>query len=25
LQNNVSHIGELPEIPSHIKEIIDNL
>ncbi|MGI0007832.1 MAG: hypothetical protein ACREAR_07545 [Nitrosotalea sp.] len=25
LQNNVSHIGELPEIPTHIKEIIDSL
>ncbi len=25
LQNNVSHIGELPEIPAHIKEIVDNL
>ncbi len=25
LQNNISHIGELPEIPLHIKEIIDTL
>ena len=25
LQNNVSHIGELPEIPPHIKEIVDSL
>lgn len=25
LQNNVSHIGELPEIPSHIKQIVDSL
>lgn len=25
LQNNISHIGELPELPSHIKPIIDNL
>jgi hypothetical protein len=25
LQNNVSHIGELPEIPSHIKVMIDTL
>lgn len=25
LQNNVSHIGELPEVPQHIKHIIDNL
>lgn len=25
LQNNVSHIGELPDIPSHIKVIIDTL
>ena len=25
LQNNVSHIGELPEIPTHIKPIIDGL
>ncbi len=25
LQNNVSHIGELPEIPAHIKEIVDSL
>jgi hypothetical protein len=23
LQNNVSHIGDLPEIPPHIKQIID--
>ncbi len=25
LQNNVSHIGELPELPSHLKHIIDDL
>lgn len=25
LQNNISHIGELPEIPSHIKQIVENL
>jgi hypothetical protein len=25
LQNNVSHIGELPEIPPHIKQIVDNI
>lgn len=25
LQNNVSHIGELPDIPLHIKEIVDKL
>lgn len=25
LQNNVSHIGELPDAPIHIKVIIDNL
>lgn len=25
LQNNVSHIGELPEVPQHIKQIVDNL
>ena len=25
LQNNVSHTGELPELPSHLKEIIDSL
>lgn len=25
LQNNVSHIGELPEIPVHIKQIVDSL
>jgi hypothetical protein len=25
LQNNVSHIGELPELPSHLKPIIDDL
>jgi hypothetical protein len=25
LQNNVSHIGELPEIPLHIKQILDTL
>jgi hypothetical protein len=25
LQNNVSHTGDLPELPVHIKSIIDNL
>ena len=25
LQNNLSHIGDLPEIPTHIKQIVDNL
>ncbi len=25
LQNNISHTGELPEIPLQIKQIIDNL
>lgn len=25
LQNNVSHIGELPELPPHLKPIIDKL
>ncbi len=25
LQNNVSHTGELPELPSHIKSLVDNL
>jgi hypothetical protein len=25
LQNNISHVGELPDIPEHIKHIIDNL
>ncbi|MDE1726793.1 MAG: hypothetical protein KGH89_05955 [Thaumarchaeota archaeon] len=25
LQNNISHIGELPELPSHLKPIIDSL
>lgn len=25
LQNNVSHIGELPEILPHIKQIIDSI
>ncbi|MGI0045876.1 MAG: hypothetical protein ACREBB_01620 [Nitrosotalea sp.] len=25
LQNNVSHIGELPDLPSHLKSIIDSL
>lgn len=25
LQNNVSHIGELPELPPHLKSLIDNL
>jgi hypothetical protein len=25
LQNNVSHVGELPDIPEYIKNIIDSL
>jgi len=25
LQNNVSHIGELPELPFHLKLVIDSL
>jgi len=25
LQNNISHIGNLPEIPSHIKKIVDSI
>jgi hypothetical protein len=25
LQNNVSHTGELPELPTHVKLIIDKL
>ncbi len=25
LQNNVSHIGELPDLPVHLKSIIDKL
>ena len=25
LQNNVSHTGELPELPAHIKQIVDTL
>jgi hypothetical protein len=25
LQNNLSHTGELPELPEHLKPIIDNL
>jgi len=25
LQNNVSHTGELPELPQNLKSIIDNL
>ena len=25
LQNNVSHIGELPDLPPHLKPLIDNL
>jgi hypothetical protein len=25
LQNNVSHTGELPDLPEHLKPIIDNL
>lgn len=25
LQNNVSHTGELPELPDHLKPIVENL
>jgi hypothetical protein len=25
LQNNVSHTGELPDLPAHLKSIIDGL
>ncbi len=25
LQNNVSHTGELPDLPTHLKSIIDSL
>lgn len=25
LQNNVSHTGELPELPSHLKPIVESL
>lgn len=25
LQNNVSHTGELPELPDHLKQIIESL
>ncbi len=25
LQNNISHTGELPALPEHLKSIIDNL
>ena len=25
LQNNVSHSGELPELPGHLKSILENL
>ena len=25
LQNNISHTGELPDLPDHLKSIIDNL
>jgi hypothetical protein len=25
LQNNISHTGELPDLPSHLKAIIDDL
>lgn len=25
LQNNVSHTGELPELPEHLKPVIDSL
>ena len=25
LQNNISHTGELPDLPDHLKSIVDNL
>ena len=25
LQNNISHTGELPDLPDHLKPIVDNL
>ncbi len=25
LQNNISHTGELPELPLHLKQIVDSL
>ncbi|HEY8139511.1 MAG TPA: hypothetical protein VIE86_00345 [Nitrososphaera sp.] len=25
LQNNVSHTGELPEVPEHLRSVVDNL
>ena len=25
LQNNVSHTGELPDLPLHLKQLVDNL
>ena len=25
LQNNISHTGELPELPIHLKQIVDSL
>ncbi len=25
LQNNVSHTGELPDLPEHLKPLVDNL
>lgn len=25
LQNNISHTGELPELPEHLKSIVENL
>ena len=25
LQNNISHTGELPDLPEHLKSLIDNL
>ena len=25
LQNNISHTGELPELPPHLKQIVDSL
>ena len=25
LQNNISHTGEIPDLPDHLKQIIDNL
>ena len=25
LQNNISHTGELPDLPAHLKPVVDNL